>query len=66
MQKVSAQVFRRTSFKRQNMHYAVSKLKTTRSLLDRKPDRKRTVLTEEILYDAGARFGNVRKKISHD
>jgi hypothetical protein len=34
---------------RQSFDYLVSKLKTTGSLLDKKPGRKRTVLTEETL-----------------
>jgi hypothetical protein len=34
---------------RQSFHYLLSKLKTTGSLLDKKPDRKRALLTEETL-----------------
>jgi hypothetical protein len=34
---------------RQNIHYLVNTLKTMRSLLDKKPDKKRTVLAEETL-----------------
>jgi hypothetical protein len=41
---------------RQSMHYLINKLKTTGSLLDKTPDRKRTVLTEETLGDTGARL----------
>jgi hypothetical protein len=32
---------------RRSIHYVVNKLKTTGSLLDKKSDRKRTVLTED-------------------
>jgi hypothetical protein len=41
---------------RQNIYYLASKLKTTGSLLDKKSDRKWTVLTEETLDDTGARL----------
>jgi hypothetical protein len=41
---------------RQSIHYLVSKPKTTASLLDKRPDRKRTVLTEDKLDDIGARL----------
>jgi hypothetical protein len=38
------------------IHYLVNKLKTTGSLPDKNPDRKRTVLTEETSDDIGARL----------
>jgi hypothetical protein len=49
-------VSRRTSSKWQSIHYLVSKLKTTGSLLDKKPDRKWNVLTVEVLDNIGARL----------
>lgn len=39
---------------RQSILYPVNKLKTIASLLDKTPDRKRTVVTEEKLDDIGA------------
>jgi response regulator of citrate/malate metabolism len=47
---------------RQNIHYLVSNLKTTVSLLDKNPDRKRTVLTEETLDDSDARLETSPRK----
>jgi hypothetical protein len=41
---------------KQSTHNLVNKLKTTGSLLDRKPNRKRNLLTEEKLDDNGARL----------
>ncbi|GFG35644.1 hypothetical protein Cfor_02565 [Coptotermes formosanus] len=38
---------------RQAIHYLVNKLTTTGSLVDKKPDRERTVLTEEKLDETG-------------
>ncbi|GFG36663.1 hypothetical protein Cfor_09402 [Coptotermes formosanus] len=40
----------------QTIHYFVNKLTTTGSLVDKKPNRKRTVLTEEKLDDIRARL----------
>jgi hypothetical protein len=47
---------------RQNIHYLVNKLKTKVSLLNKKPDRKWTVLTEEILDNTGARLQTSARK----
>jgi hypothetical protein len=47
---------------RQNVHYLVKKLNTSGTLLDKKPDRKRTVLTEETLDDIGARLETSLRK----
>jgi hypothetical protein len=47
---------------RQNIHYLVNKLKTMGSLLDKKPDRKQIVLTEETLDDTGARLETSLRK----
>jgi hypothetical protein len=38
---------------RQTVYYLVNKLTTTGSLVDKKPHRKRTVLTEEKLGEIG-------------
>jgi hypothetical protein len=40
----------------------VNKLKRTGSLLDKKPDRKRTVLTEDKLDNIGARLETSPRK----
>jgi hypothetical protein len=47
---------------RQNIHYLVNKLKITGLLLDKKPDRKQTVLTEETLDNNGARLETSPRK----
>jgi hypothetical protein len=47
---------------RQSIHYLVNKLKTTGSLLDKKPDRKQNVLTEETLDNIGARLETSQRK----
>jgi hypothetical protein len=47
---------------RQNIHYLVNNLKRTGSLLDKKPDRKQTVLTEETLDNIGARLETSPRK----
>jgi hypothetical protein len=47
---------------KQNIHYLVSKLKTTVLLPNKKPDRKRTVLTEETLDDIGTRLETSPRK----
>jgi hypothetical protein len=41
---------------KRSTHNIVNKLKTTGSMLDRKPDRKRNLLTEEKLDDIGTRL----------
>jgi hypothetical protein len=41
---------------RKSMCYLVYKLKTIRSLLEKKADKKQTVLTEESLDNTGARL----------
>jgi hypothetical protein len=43
-------------------HYLVNKLKTAGSLLDKKPDWKRNVLTEEKLDDIGSRLETSPRK----
>jgi hypothetical protein len=47
---------------RQNIHYLVNKLKTMGSMLDKKPDRKRAVLTEETLDNICARLETSPRK----
>jgi hypothetical protein len=47
---------------KQSIHNLVNKLKTTGSLLDKKPDRKRTVLREEKLDNIGARLETSPRK----
>jgi hypothetical protein len=61
LQKILAQVSRR-KYSRQNIHYLVNKLKRTGSLLDRKTDRKLTVLTEKTLDNIGARLKTSPRK----
>jgi hypothetical protein len=45
--KISVLVARRPVLSKQNIHYFVNKPKTTVSLIDKTPGRKRNVLTEE-------------------
>jgi hypothetical protein len=47
---------------RQIIHYLVNKLTATGSLVDKKPDRKRTVLTEEKFDESGARLETSPRK----
>jgi len=47
---------------RQSIHNLVNKLKRTGSLLDKKPDRKRTVLTEDKLDKIEARLETSPRK----
>jgi hypothetical protein len=46
----------------QNILYLVNKLKPEGSLLDKQPDKKQTVLTEETLDDIGARLKTPPRK----
>jgi hypothetical protein len=56
LQKIWCQFPREPLPSRQSVHYLGSKLKTTGSLLDKKPGRKQTVLLEAKLDDIGARL----------
>jgi transposase len=47
---------------RQTVHNLVNKLRTTGLLIDKKRESKRRVLTEEKLYDIGARLGHTPRK----
>jgi hypothetical protein len=47
---------------RQSIHYLVNKLTATGSLVDKKPDRQRTVLTDEKLAEIGARVETSPRK----
>jgi hypothetical protein len=63
-QKISYQFPGEPVSSRQSIQYFVSKLKTRESLLDKKPDRKVTVLTELKFDGTGARLETSSRKIS--
>jgi len=46
----------------QSIHHLVNKLETTGSLMNKKPARKRTVLTEQKLDTSGAQLETSPKK----
>jgi hypothetical protein len=50
-------------FKYESVVKCRRKLKTTVLLLDKKPDRKQTVLTEEKLDDTGARLETYQENL---
>jgi hypothetical protein len=63
--RISFQFSGESTSSRHSIQYLVSKLKTRESLLDKKPDRKVSVLTELKLDGTGARLETSSRKTSY-